>query len=136
MGRNLTQSGLLSFMTVTASSGSPRVSPQLYDTLPLSSVREAEQQDRFLDGGELNTLVTYTVTFSEDMNASTVTAADFGNAGTSAVTIGTDTVFSFNVFFASRIGRSALRSRPATTQRPSVIANAAGPSHGSITLLQ
>ena len=34
-------------MSVTASSGSPRVSPQLYDTLPLSSVRQAEQQDRF-----------------------------------------------------------------------------------------
>ena len=37
-------------MTVTASSGSSRVAPQRYDTLPLSSVREAEQQDRFLDG--------------------------------------------------------------------------------------
>ena len=36
---------------------------------------------------ERNTLVTYTVTFSEDMNASTVSAADFGNAGTAAVTI-------------------------------------------------
>jgi hypothetical protein len=35
-----------------------------------------------------NTLVTYTVTFSEDMDASTVSAADFGNAGTAAVTIG------------------------------------------------
>jgi phycobilisome core-membrane linker protein len=46
-------------MTVTASSGSPRVSPQLYDTLPLSSVRQAEQQDRFPDGGELDTLVTF-----------------------------------------------------------------------------
>ena len=38
-------------MTVTASSGSPRVSPQLFDTLPLSSVRQAEQQDRFPDNG-------------------------------------------------------------------------------------
>ncbi|MFO0038226.1 MAG: phycobilisome rod-core linker polypeptide [Synechococcaceae cyanobacterium] len=45
-------------MTVTASSGSTRVSPQLYDTLPLSSVRQAEQQDRFPDGGELDSLVT------------------------------------------------------------------------------
>jgi autotransporter-associated beta strand protein len=36
----------------------------------------------------VNTLVTYTVTFSEDMNASTVTSASFGNAGTAAVTIG------------------------------------------------
>jgi phycobilisome core-membrane linker protein len=46
-------------MTVTASSGSTRVSPQLYDTLPLSSVRQAEQQDRFPDGGELKTLITF-----------------------------------------------------------------------------
>jgi phycobilisome core-membrane linker protein len=46
-------------MTVTASSGSTRVSPQLYDTLPLSSVRQAEQQDRFPDGGELNSLITF-----------------------------------------------------------------------------
>ena len=36
-------------------------------------------------------LVTYTVTFSEDMDASTVSAASFGNAGTAAVTIGTVT---------------------------------------------
>jgi phycobilisome core-membrane linker protein len=46
-------------MTVTASSGSTRVAPQLYDTLPLSSVRQAEQQDRFPDGGELANLITF-----------------------------------------------------------------------------
>ena len=46
-------------MTVTASSGSTRVAPQLYDTLPLSSVRQAEQQDRFPDGGELDSLITF-----------------------------------------------------------------------------
>ena len=46
-------------MSVTASSGSPRVSPQLYDTLPLSSVRQAEQQDRFPDRGELENLITF-----------------------------------------------------------------------------
>ena len=43
-------------MTVTASSGSPRVSPQLFDTLPLSSVRQAEQQDRFPERVELENL--------------------------------------------------------------------------------
>ena len=36
----------------------------------------------------VNTAVTYTVTFSEDMDAATVTAADFGNAGTASVTFG------------------------------------------------
>jgi phycobilisome core-membrane linker protein len=46
-------------MTVTASSGSTRVSPQLYDTLPLSSVRQAEQQDRFPEKVELETLLTF-----------------------------------------------------------------------------
>ena len=46
-------------MSVTASSGSPRVSPQLYDTLPLSSVRQAEQQDRFPDRGELDNLINF-----------------------------------------------------------------------------
>lgn len=37
----------------------------------------------------INTQMTYTVTFNKDMNDTTVTAADFGNAGTSNVTIGT-----------------------------------------------
>ena len=46
-------------MTVTASSGSTRVAPQRYDTLPLSSVRQAEQEDRFPDGGELANLVNF-----------------------------------------------------------------------------
>ena len=35
-----------------------------------------------------------------------------------------------------RIGRSPLRSMAATTQRPSVAAIAAGPSHGSMTQLR
>ena len=35
-----------------------------------------------------------------------------------------------------RIGRNPFRSNPAHTHRPSVIARAAGPSHGSITELQ
>ena len=46
-------------MTVTASSGSTRVAPQRYDTLPLSSVRQAEQEDRFPDGGELDNLINF-----------------------------------------------------------------------------
>jgi hypothetical protein len=36
----------------------------------------------------VNTLVTYAVTFSEDMDATTVSAADFGNAGSATVSIG------------------------------------------------
>jgi autotransporter-associated beta strand protein len=36
-----------------------------------------------------NMVVTYTLTFSEDIDHTTVTAADFGNAGTATITIGT-----------------------------------------------
>lgn len=35
-----------------------------------------------------NSLVTYTLTFSEDMNAASLGAGDFSNAGTSAITLG------------------------------------------------
>jgi hypothetical protein len=44
------------------------------------------------------TPVTYTVTFSEDMDASTVDAADFGNAGSSTITVGSITETSPGVF--------------------------------------
>jgi hypothetical protein len=37
---------------------------------------------------DVNTKVTYTLTFSEDINAATVSSIDFSNAGTSAITIG------------------------------------------------
>jgi methionine-rich copper-binding protein CopC len=36
----------------------------------------------------INTLITYTLNFNEDMDASTVSAADFVNAGNAAITIG------------------------------------------------
>jgi hypothetical protein len=51
-------------------------------------------------GGPVNigTVVTYTVTFSEDIDASTVDATDFGNAGTATVSIGTVTETSPGVF--------------------------------------
>ncbi|MCX6878549.1 MAG: Ig-like domain-containing protein [Verrucomicrobia bacterium] len=45
-----------------------------------------------------NTLVTYTVAFSEDMDAGTVSAADFGNPGSADVTIGTVTETTPGVF--------------------------------------
>ena len=63
-------------MTVTASSGSPRVSPQLYDTLPLSSVRRAEQQDRFPDGGELDTLITFFRSGNDRLDAARLLASN------------------------------------------------------------
>ena len=45
-----------------------------------------------------NTLITYTLTFSEDMDASSVAADDFGNAGSAAVTIGTITETAPGIF--------------------------------------
>ncbi|MFZ9935810.1 MAG: choice-of-anchor D domain-containing protein [Luteolibacter sp.] len=55
-----------------------------------------------LDGGPVfqGELVTYTVRFSEDMDASTVSAEDFGNAGTAPIMVGTvsETVVNSGIF--------------------------------------
>ena len=46
-------------MIVKASGGSPLAKPQLYRTASISTIAQAEQQDRFLQLGELNELVTF-----------------------------------------------------------------------------
>nr|QCI04349.1 gbilisome linker polypeptide [Antithamnion hubbsii] len=46
-------------MIVKASSGSPLIRPQLYRTASISTIVKAEQQDRFLQLGELNELVSF-----------------------------------------------------------------------------
>lgn len=46
-------------MSVKASGGSPLARPQLYRTASISTIAQAEQQDRFLQLGELNELVTF-----------------------------------------------------------------------------
>lgn len=46
-------------MSVKASSGSPVVRPQLYRTASILTIAQAEQQDRFLQLGELNELVAF-----------------------------------------------------------------------------
>lgn len=46
-------------MNVKASGGSPLAKPQLYKTASISTIAQAEQQDRFLQLGELNDLVTF-----------------------------------------------------------------------------
>jgi phycobilisome core-membrane linker protein len=46
-------------MSVKASGGSSVARPQLYKTLPVSRISQAEQQDRFLGQGELNELIGY-----------------------------------------------------------------------------
>ena len=46
-------------MSIKASCGSPLAIPQLYRTISISTIIQAEQQDRFLQLGELNQLVTF-----------------------------------------------------------------------------
>ncbi len=46
-------------MSVKASGGSSLARPQLYQTVPVSAISQAEQQDRFLERAELNELTTY-----------------------------------------------------------------------------
>jgi Family of unknown function (DUF6288)/PA14 domain/Bacterial Ig domain len=87
-GRNSPLSG---FQLIQTSAGTTDTTPP---TLAGSSIVDDQS------GGPVNTntLVTYTVSFNEDMDATTVSAADFGNAGTSAVTIGTVNETSPGVF--------------------------------------
>jgi phycobilisome core-membrane linker protein len=47
------------FMSVKASGGSPVAQPELYRTASISTIIQAEQQDRFLQLGELNQLVAF-----------------------------------------------------------------------------
>nr|WDA98941.1 phycobillisome linker protein [Sciadococcus taiwanensis] len=46
-------------MSVQISSGSPLSTPQLYKTASMAAISLAEKQDRFLNPGELNDLITY-----------------------------------------------------------------------------
>ncbi len=46
-------------MSVKASGGSSVARPQLYQTLAVATISQAEQQDRFLGTGELNELSSY-----------------------------------------------------------------------------
>lgn len=46
-------------MSVKASGGSSLARPQLYQTVPVSAIAQAEQQDRFLEKAELNQLTEY-----------------------------------------------------------------------------
>lgn len=46
-------------MSVKASGGSSLARPQLYQTVPVSAISQAEQQDRFLEKAELSELTTF-----------------------------------------------------------------------------
>lgn len=78
----------------TTGSGTLTVSDAVAPTLAPDSIVD----DKNGSSVTFNTLVNYTLTFSEEMNAATLTAADFGNAGSAAVSIGTVKQISPNVF--------------------------------------
>ena len=61
-------------MSVTASGGSSLARPQLYKTVAVSAILQAEQQDRYLEQGELTELTAYYKSGSQRLNiAQTIT---------------------------------------------------------------
>ena len=68
------------------------------DTIPPTLASSSIVDDKSGGPVQTNSLVTYTLTFSKDMDASTVVAGDFSNAGTAAYTIGTVTKTAPGVF--------------------------------------
>ena len=61
-------------MSVTASGGSSLARPQLYRTVAVSTILQAEQQDRYLEKGELTELTAYYKSGSRRLNiAQTIT---------------------------------------------------------------
>ena len=68
------------------------------DTTPPTLAGSSMIDDVVGDSVAIGTRVTYTLTFSEPMNATTVLAEDFGNAGTAPVSFGAVTVGSPGVF--------------------------------------
>nr|YP_010873186.1 Phycobilisome linker polypeptide [Nemalion vermiculare]WGV34302.1 Phycobilisome linker polypeptide [Nemalion vermiculare] len=59
-------------MSVKASGGSPVAQPQLYRTASISAISQAEQQDRFLQLGELNQLVAFLNSGNQRLEVATV----------------------------------------------------------------
>ncbi len=78
----------LAYAIIPADGGADSLAPSLVDIT----------DDGVSGSIPTNTPITYTLTFSEDMNASTVTAADFGNAGSAVVSIGSIAEASPGVF--------------------------------------
>jgi hypothetical protein len=70
--------------------------PATSDTTPptVLSIEDGDSDNSVVTGEKL----TYTVTFSEDIDSSTVTSADFDNAGTSTISIGNISETSPGVF--------------------------------------
>ena len=82
---------MINEVELNGSPGGPDLTPP---TLLGSSIVDDQS------GGQINenTLVTYTVSFSEDIDETTISSADFGNAGTSPVSFGAITETTPGVF--------------------------------------
>jgi hypothetical protein len=76
--------------------GSDEFNSSVLDTTPpiVTSIDDGDVDNSV----SLNTIMTYTVVFDEDIDAATVTAADFANAGTATITIGSIMETSLGVF--------------------------------------
>ncbi|MFO0939536.1 MAG: YDG domain-containing protein [Pirellulales bacterium] len=85
-------------ITVLASSSSADTTPPL-----VTSIDDGDADDLVVAGNTLS----YTVTFNEDINETTVTGADFNNAGTSSISIGTISETSPGVFSVQVTANSA-----------------------------
>jgi autotransporter-associated beta strand protein len=91
------------YASVTDSAGTPATATSATITFSADGTAPTLAGSTIVDnksGGPVGryTPVTYTVTFSEDMDASTVDAADFGNEGSSTIAVGSITETSPGVF--------------------------------------
>lgn len=101
-------------MIVKASGGSSVARPQLYQTVPVSTITQAEQQDRFLQRGELEELAVYLRSGAKRLEIATILT----NNSEIIVSRAANRIF---------VGGSpmAFLSRP-RTEEPAFVAGAAG----------
>lgn len=92
-GMNL--AGLTAYLKTAVYTGQPgsgqmQFTPEvLVDVTPPTLIGTDIVDNKSGGPAQMNNMVTYTVTFSEDMDASTVDASDFSNAGSAPVSFGT-----------------------------------------------
>ncbi len=85
-------------VTATGSAGGSGIVIMRYALPAPQLVRSAFVDDKNGGSTSVNSVVNYTVTFSEDMDAASVTAGDFSNAGTSTIVINSVTETTPGVF--------------------------------------
>ncbi len=116
--------------TITDVAGNPLATPvQDNDTLTVDATAPTVTSiTDNVTGGPIfqGQAVTYTIVFSEDINAATVSAADFDNAGTATIAIGTiteTTPGTFTVVVTPTTGGSLTLRMPSTAVISDVVGN-------------